>query len=46
MVIQDLSGSEELQPDRILKQIQKMTRSMAQDAITSLINIDKELAHF
>ena len=45
MVIQDLIGSEELQPDRALKRIKNMTRSMTQDAITSLINIDKELAH-
>ena len=45
MVIQDLLGSEELQPDRALKRIKNMTRSMTQDAITSLINIDKELAH-
>lgn len=45
MVIQDLIGSEELQPDRALKRIKNMARSMTQDAITSLINIDKELAH-
>jgi phosphate uptake regulator len=45
MVIQDLIGSEELQPDRALKRIKNMTRSMTQDAITSLINKDKELAH-
>lgn len=44
MVIQDLLGSEELQPDRALKRIKNMTRSMAQDAINSLINRDKELA--
>lgn len=44
MVIQDLLSSEELQPDRALKRIKNMTRSMAQDAITFLIKKDKELA--
>jgi phosphate uptake regulator len=44
MVIQDLLGSEELQPDRALKRIKNMTRSMTQDSITALINRDKELA--
>ena len=44
MVIRDLLSSEELKLDHALKRIKNMTRSMIYDAISSLVNRDKELA--
>jgi len=44
VVIRDLLSSEELKLDHALKRIKNMTRSMIYDAISSLVNRDKELA--
>lgn len=44
VVIQDLLGTEELQADSALKRIKNMTRSMIQDALSTLIENNKELA--
>jgi phosphate uptake regulator len=44
VVIYDLLSSEELKPDRALKRMKNMTRSMIQDAISTLIKSNKELA--
>ena len=44
VVIRDLLSSEELNPDHALKRIKNMTRSMIQDAVSSVIKSNKELA--
>ena len=44
VIIRDLLSSEELKLDHALKRIKNMTRSMINDAISSLINKNKELA--
>lgn len=44
VVIHDLLGEEELPADRALKRMKNMTRSMIQDALSSLIKRNKELA--
>ena len=44
VIIHDLLSSEELKLDHALKRIKNMTRSMINDAISSLINKNKELA--
>lgn len=44
VIIHDLLSSEELKLDHALKRIKNMTRSMIIDAISSLINKNKELA--
>jgi phosphate uptake regulator len=44
VVIQDLLSSEELQAERALKRIRTVVKSMIQDALTSLVSRNKELA--
>ena len=44
VVINDLLSAEELQADRALKRMKNMTKSMIQDALSSLIKRNKELA--
>jgi phosphate uptake regulator len=44
IIIRDLLSSEELNPDHVLKRIKNMTRSMIQDAISSIVEKNKELA--
>jgi len=44
IVIQDLLSSEELQAERALKRIRTVVKSMIQDAISSLVENNKELA--
>jgi len=44
VVIHDLLSAEELPADRALKRMKNMTRSMIQDALSSLIKMNKELA--
>lgn len=44
VVIQDLLSEEELQADRTLKRMKNLTRSMIQDALSTLIKRNRELA--
>jgi len=44
VVIQDLLSSEELQSERALRRIKTVVKSMIQDALTSLLNNNEELA--
>lgn len=44
VIVRDLLSSEQLKLDHALKRIKNMTRSMINDAISSLINKNKELA--
>jgi phosphate uptake regulator len=44
VVIQDLLSEEELQADRALKRMKNLTRSMIQDALSTLIKRNRELA--
>ncbi len=44
VVIQDLLSSEELQSERALRRIKTVVKSMIQDALTSLLNNNDELA--
>lgn len=44
VVIYDILSAEELQADRALKRMKNMTKSMIQDALSSLIKRNKELA--
>jgi phosphate uptake regulator len=44
VIIQDLLSSEELQAERALKRIRTVVRSMIQDAISALLDNNKELA--
>jgi phosphate uptake regulator len=44
VIIQDLLSSEELQSERALKRIRTVVRSMIQDAISALLDNNKELA--
>jgi len=44
IVIQDLLSPDELLPDRVLKRMKNMTRSMIQDALSTLIRQNSELA--
>jgi phosphate uptake regulator len=44
VVIQDLLSPEELLPDRVLKRMKNMTRSMIQDALSTIIKQNNEIA--
>ncbi|MDD4652894.1 MAG: PhoU domain-containing protein, partial [Methanothrix sp.] len=44
VVIQDLLSPDELLPDRVLKRMKNMTRSMIQDALSTLTGPNSELA--
>ncbi len=44
VLIQDLLNSEELQSDRALRRLRTVVRSMIQDAIGALVNMNKSLA--